>query len=149
MNPCTLGWYLPLLVKDAPGALQPSDGHRDDALVTDPGHTLRHTAAATAEGPHPDGSTHEDSVSPGAVSWKDLDSKFRRDLPDDAYVGRMCYRGLVMRACPNIRLLDGVETSEKERDKAEKILKSIIGIKKKSASAIAGAKEKVAAAVSS
>ena len=28
MNPCTLGWYLPLLVKDAPGALQPSDGDR-------------------------------------------------------------------------------------------------------------------------
>ncbi|KAH6907969.1 hypothetical protein BKA70DRAFT_1280344 [Coprinopsis sp. MPI-PUGE-AT-0042] len=28
MNPCTLGWYLPLLVKDLPGALQPSEGRR-------------------------------------------------------------------------------------------------------------------------
>lgn len=28
MNPCTLGWYLPLLVKDIPGALQPSDSER-------------------------------------------------------------------------------------------------------------------------
>ena len=32
MNPCTLGWYLPLLVKDAPGALQPSDGDRAGEL---------------------------------------------------------------------------------------------------------------------
>ena len=28
MNPCTLGWYLPLIVKDVSGALQPSDGDR-------------------------------------------------------------------------------------------------------------------------
>ena len=40
-------------------------------------------------------------------------------------MGRLAYRGLVMRACPAIRLLDGVETSAKEREKAEKLLASL------------------------
>ncbi|KAF5337481.1 hypothetical protein D9758_013588 [Tetrapyrgos nigripes] len=88
MNPCTLGWYLPLLVKDVPGALQPSEAR---------------------------------------VGWQELDSKFRRDLPDEAYVGRLAYRGLVMKACPRIRMLDGVEVTEKERVKSEKLLVGILG----------------------
>ncbi|KAF9220490.1 hypothetical protein BS17DRAFT_803983 [Gyrodon lividus] len=86
MNPCTLGWYLPLLVRDAPGALQPCENNGEK-----------------------------------------LDSKFRRDLPDDAYVGRLAYRGLVMRACGRIRMLDGVEVSEKERTKANHLLQGIMG----------------------
>lgn len=83
MNPCTLGWYLPLLVKDAGGAL---------------------------------------SASEGRGRWQELDSKFRRDLPDASYLGRLAYRGLVKGSCPKVRVLDGVEMSEKERRKAEKLL---------------------------
>lgn len=93
MNPCTLGWYLPLLVRDVPGALQPSengDGHAQGRV------------------------------------WQELDAKFRRDLPDDAYVGRLGYRGLVMRTCPRMRLLDGVEVTEKERTKANHLLQGIL-----------------------
>lgn len=82
MNPCTLGWYLPLLVKDVPGAMQDHKG---------------------------------------------MDSKFRRDLPDAGYLGRLAYRGLIMRACPRIHMLDGVEVSEKERAKAEHLLKGMAG----------------------
>ncbi|KDQ62247.1 hypothetical protein JAAARDRAFT_170487 [Jaapia argillacea MUCL 33604] len=102
MNPCTLGWYLPLLVQDVPGALQPSEGHGggDDC-------NLR-------------------GEKKGGQSWQELDSKFRRDLPDDAYVGRLAYRGLVMRACPHIRMLDGVGVSEKEREKANHLLVGIM-----------------------
>lgn len=108
MNPCTLGWYLPLLVRDAPGALQPSEGK--DALggaeigVTDG----RRTGKAAA------------------ASWQELDAKFRRDLPDEAYVGRLAYRGLIMRACPLIRMLDGVEVGDKEKDKAGRLLAGIL-----------------------
>ncbi|THH28028.1 hypothetical protein EUX98_g6162 [Antrodiella citrinella] len=180
MNPCTLGWYLPLLVKDVPGALQPSDVerlHSDDALAARTGtrsanagtgrdgqkHRHAHAAeshlpqgeastagiSSTERMPHHAGAEEEDdddsvSVShptAGLATWKDLDSKFRRDLPDDAYVGRLVYRGLVMRACPGIRMLDGVETSEKEREKAEKILKGIIGINREKQRGL-GAKEK-------
>ncbi|THV03804.1 hypothetical protein K435DRAFT_826966 [Dendrothele bispora CBS 962.96] len=94
MNPCTLGWYLPLLVKDVPGALQPSE---------------------------------EATTSKQRIGWQELDSKFRRDLPDEAYVGRLAYRGLVMKACPRIRMLDGVEVTEKERVKAERLLVGILG----------------------
>ncbi|KIK69884.1 hypothetical protein GYMLUDRAFT_212772 [Collybiopsis luxurians FD-317 M1] len=96
MNPCTLGWYLPLLVKDVPGALQPSE-----------------------DGPKGGGGSRS--------GWKELDAKFRRDLPNDSYIGRLAYRGLVMQACPRIRMLDGIEVTEKERLKAEKILEGILG----------------------
>ena len=47
-------------------------------------------------------------------------------LPDEAYVGRLAYRGLAMRACPALRVLDGVEVSEKEREKAERLLASLV-----------------------
>ncbi|KAF9068641.1 hypothetical protein BDP27DRAFT_1327047 [Rhodocollybia butyracea] len=97
MNPCTLGWYLPLLVKDVPGALQPSE----------------------------DGRKGEKGAS--RSGWQELDAKFRRDLPNDSYIGRLAYRGLVMQACPRIRMLDGIEVTEKERLKAEKLLASILG----------------------
>ncbi|KAH9947417.1 hypothetical protein B0H21DRAFT_738596 [Amylocystis lapponica] len=97
MNPCTLGWYLPLLVKDVPGALQPSD------------------AADAAQ------------RAPAEGAWRELDAKFRRDLPDAAYAGRLAYRGLVMRACPRMRMLDGIEVSGKERDKAERLLRGVLG----------------------
>jgi len=103
MNPCTLGWYLPLLVKDIPGALQPSEGNRI-------------------------GSRGERAVVSG---WQELDSKFRRDLPDESYLGRLAYRGLVMRACPQIRMLDGVEVTEKERAKADHLLVGILSQGKK------------------
>lgn len=107
MNPCTLGWYLPLLVKDVPGALQPSEGSGDKG-----------------EDHEPSGRKRTD------FAWKELDSKFRRDLPDEAYLGRLAYRGLVMRACPKIRMLDGVDVSEKERVKALHLLQGISGKRK-------------------
>ena len=92
MNPCTLGWYLPLLVKDVPGALEPSEEKKK-----------------------------------GSNGWLELDSKFRRDLPDDVYIGRLAYRGLVMKGCPRLRMLDGIEVGEKERVKANKLLAGILG----------------------
>lgn len=101
MNPSTLGWYLPLLVRDVPGALQPSENGG---------------AGGRRRG-----------EKGGEYGWQELDAKFRRDLPDDAYVGRLAYRGLVMRACPRIRMLDGVEVSEKERAKANQLLQGIMG----------------------
>ncbi|KAH8077035.1 hypothetical protein BXZ70DRAFT_709242 [Cristinia sonorae] len=158
MNPCTLGWYLPLLVKDVPGALQPSDGeraaHEDGGDAGRQKSTSRNTLARSQSKPQGEASpgasdadvSEEDgspaSAHPGALSgtlsWKDLDSKFRRDLPDDAYVGRLVYRGLIMRACPSIRLLDGVEPTAKEREKAEKILKGIVGISREKKKTISG-----------
>lgn len=107
MNPCTLGWYLPLLVRDAPAALQPSEG-KDTLGGAESGSDARRGGRVAA------------------ASWQELDAKFRRDLPDEAYVGRLAYRGLVMRACPLIRTLDGVEVGDKERDKATRLLAGIM-----------------------
>lgn len=94
MNPCTLGWYLPVLVKDVPGGLQPSEGN------------------ANGRGER-------------AVSWEEMDSKFRRELPDESYIGRLAYRGQIMRTCSRIRMVDGVEVTEKERAKAHHLLDMI------------------------
>ncbi|KXN88135.1 Septation initiation network scaffold protein cdc11 [Leucoagaricus sp. SymC.cos] len=105
MNPCTLGWYLPLLVKDVPGALQPSE-----------------TKSSDINGKQPGGQSQDKLSS----SWQELDVKFRRDLPDELYIGRLAYRGLIMRACERIRMLDGVGVSEKERTKAQKLLMGIL-----------------------
>ncbi|KAF9534523.1 hypothetical protein CPB83DRAFT_844368 [Crepidotus variabilis] len=96
MNPCTLGWYLPLLVKDVPGALQPSEGKK--------GHEKK-----------------------GEQGWQEMDVKFRRDLPDESYIGRLAYRGLIMRGCLGLKMLDGVGVSEKERMKADKLLIGLLG----------------------
>jgi len=126
MNPCTLGWYLPILVKDVPGALQPSEAglrggpgaskHSGPDLghIVDPGTTSR----GGNKGNSRDGTS---GVAP-TLSWHELDAKFRRDLPDEAYIGRLTYRGLIMQACPRVRMLDGVVVSRKEREKAEKLL---------------------------
>lgn len=89
MNPCTLGWYLPLLVRDGRGALSPSVD--------------------------------------GGQGWQELDSVFRRDLPDGAYIGRLAYRGLIMGSCPRLGWLDGVVVSWKEGRKARSLLEGILG----------------------
>ncbi|KAH7336799.1 hypothetical protein B0J17DRAFT_664890 [Rhizoctonia solani] len=90
MNPFSLGWYLPLLVRDVPGALQPSETNGKNG-----------------------------------APWSDLDVKFRRDLPDELYIGRLAYRGLVMRVCSQVRVMDGIEITQPERTKAQKLLQSV------------------------
>jgi hypothetical protein len=136
MNPCTLGWYLPLLVKDVPGALQPSESgrrvrgeHRGQGTsnhsVPDIGNTDKPGKMARGgnRGNPRDGDGTKD-VAP-TLAWHELDAKFRRDLPDEAYIGRLTYRGLIMRACPRVRMLDGVVVSRKEREKAEKLIDGV------------------------
>jgi hypothetical protein len=131
MNPCTLGWYLPLLVKDVPGALQPSEPmHRASeedraSQPSGPAELVQKGAGTSIRGGNKgtprDGTT---GVAP-MLAWHELDAKFRRDLPDEAYIGRLTYRGLVMRACSKVRMLDGVVVSRKEREKAEKLLEGV------------------------
>lgn len=171
MNPCTLGWYLPLLVhdKDAPGALlQPSefttaaigrtsDGSRPTRGGNDENAVHSHvhsqaigtasseigvvaagsrdaaSSAARVRGDAP-GTSAKVSASIAAADgpsrWEALDAEFRKGLPDASYVGRLAYRGMVMRACPNLRVLDGVRVSEKEKRKAEAFLKRVFAERK-------------------
>ena len=134
MNPCTLGWYLPLLVKDVPGALQPSEAahhsngeNRGQCSLKLSGPDLGQTeepGKSTRGGNRDSPRDGTSSVAP-TLAWHELDAKFRRDLPDEAYIGRLTYRGLIMRACPIVRMLDGVIVSRKEREKAEKLLEGV------------------------
>ncbi|KAL5482659.1 NUD1 [Sanghuangporus weigelae] len=156
MNPCTLGWYLPLLVqdKDNGALLQPSEPLKEKhhAPFTS---ALPPTGRLSAEVPEgseeaakrrsgvvpslpssgadsPVGIGYRTACSSGknnkrcASQWEALDAQFRRGLPDKAYAGRLAYRGLIMRACPRISVLDGVRISEKERRKAEALLKRVL-----------------------
>jgi len=120
MNPCTLGWYLPILVQDVPGVLQPSENMN----CGDDKHDPIQDRAGSRGGWGGSAAPHSH-----AQSWQELDAKFRCGLPDEAYVGRLAYRGLVMRACPNVRMLDGVMVEAGERDKAERLLQGVLHAK--------------------
>ncbi|KAI9456147.1 hypothetical protein F5148DRAFT_984525 [Russula earlei] len=135
MNPCTLGWYLPLLVKDVPGALQPSEaGPRLDVEScgqsagqhSGPDLGERDKSGANTRGGNRGNPCDGTSGIAPTLAWHELDAKFRRDLPDEAYIGRLTYRGLIMRACPKVRMLDGVVVLRKEREKAEKLLEGLV-----------------------
>lgn len=145
MNPSTLGWYLPLLVRDIPGALQPSEYGTSFPLLHQPSDeendANRTTNSAVRLHPFADrarGSTfrrtadnHEELAAPKSkrgqdATWEDLDAKFRRDLPNDSYLGRLSYRGLVMRACPKVQIIDGVRVTSGERGKAEQYLRGVL-----------------------
>ena len=149
MNPCTLGWYLPILVKDVPGALQPSEcggaadggvggsgggcgngdelgkgkGRMNTRGEKSKGASMIGTGMTTTKNTK-NTTTNNTEV---AWTWGELDAKFRRDLPDEAYLGRLAYRGLIMRACPRVKMVDGVEVTEKERVKAGMLLEGIVG----------------------
>lgn len=57
-----------------------------------------------------------------------MDAKFRRGLPDDLYVGRLLYRGLLAAACgPKLCMVDGVRLTQAERDKAATLLRKLEG----------------------
>lgn len=148
MNPSTLGWYLPLLVRDIPGALQPSehgasfpspdqphsDAERDDedriaysAVRLHPFSNRTRQSAVPRRGTEALANVVAAKSKRGQdATWEDLDSKFRRDLPNDSYLGRLSYRGLVMRACPKVQVIDGVRVTNGERDKAEQYLEGIL-----------------------
>ena len=144
MNPVTLPWYLPLLVRDVPAALQPSDAvsmlppllASDGEQGDDSGHSAvrlypyatstRRVREIASEHPKQSGKRARDP------SWEDLDAKFRRDLPDDSYLGRLAYRGMVMRACTKIQVIDGVRVTDPERKKAETLLRNVLNSRDRS-----------------
>ena len=64
------------------------------------------------------------------TSYELLDTEFRHSLPERTYAARLAYRGLVMRACPKLQVLDGVRITDREKAKAEAYLKGVLeGVK--------------------
>lgn len=122
MNPFSLGWYFPLLVNasDLLSAVQPTS-HLSQQSQTSP--SASPTRDSVSRKPR--------RKSPYAPTWMELDERFRRDLPDAVYMDRLAYRGLVMRACDaggpggKLKMLDGVEVTDGEREKAGKLLSGL------------------------
>jgi hypothetical protein len=55
-------------------------------------------------------------------TWAEQDMQFRKSLPDEWYCRRLVHRGLMMRGCPDLEVLDGVRVEDGERKKAEMLL---------------------------
>lgn len=113
MKPLTLGWYLPLLVCNIPGALQPSESHSafppDIPPISEEAHCTSHRAvrlhplvnrALHAPPKHVEaGSKVMQLKRTEDATWEDLDSKFCGDLLNNLCLSCLSYRGLVMRVC--------------------------------------------------
>lgn len=54
-----------------------------------------------------------------------MDDKFRRGLPDDVYMRRLVYRGMMMNGHRRMEWLDGVRIRDGERKKAEELLAKV------------------------
>lgn len=59
---------------------------------------------------------------PADNNWAVLDAQFRRQLPDEWYSRRLVYRGLIMGACADLKVLDGVKVEDGEKRKAAMLL---------------------------
>lgn len=110
MNPCTLSWYMPILDRGSGFSVNPltmGNGEKGDL----PQGRVKSQMQAVEE---------EDKEAQA------MDTKFRRGLPDDLYVGRLVYRGLLAAACgPKLSMVDGVKLTQAERDKAAALLRNL------------------------
>jgi protein NUD1 len=102
-----------------PGAKNPTTTNKDASKVNSP--ALPADAGSGSDTPE-----NTKKAKRGPSYWETLDAQFRRGLPDKAYAGRLAYRGLVMRACPEVKMLDDVRVSEKEKKKAEGLLRRVL-----------------------
>lgn len=57
--------------------------------------------------------------------WSDVDTKFRRSLPNQYYLRRATYRAVVLHTCPRLRLLDGLTVSKADRGRTAKLLRGL------------------------
>ena len=112
MNPCTLSWYMPII-------------DRGSSLTTN--HLITGNGEK-GDAPQARVSSQMQAVEEEAKEAQAMDAKFRRGLPDDLYVGRLVYRGLLATSCgPRLCMVDGVTLTQLERDKAAALLRNLEG----------------------
>jgi hypothetical protein len=112
MNPATLEFYLPLMM---------AKNNNKQKIRTNSKSVSFGDATA---GPAISGNFGGAGVAK-EKSWMAQDQRFRQNLPDDTYVKRMAYRGILMRVCAHLQMLDGVVILGKERKKAEMLLQGL------------------------
>jgi hypothetical protein len=113
MNPSTLSFYLPLFIS------QPSSSS-SVSTPSEPPAPLPNVTLANPL-PIPGNQTlaqiaHHNATVTG--NWQELDKRFRKSLPDEWFAKRLVYRGLIMRCCPGLEMLDGVVVEDGEKKKA-------------------------------
>jgi len=123
MNPSTLGFYLPLLLPSPSSSPQPEEQPPSTAQNPLPSVTLATIRPPDTPAPKSGRSWAADhAAQPGDVEWSVLDAQFRKSLPNEWYSKRLVYRGLIMRECGALTMLDGVRVGEAERRKASRLL---------------------------
>lgn len=121
MNPSTLGYYLALFIPahtNAPVSRPHLSRPNKTAVLlgrTGPNATL----TASIRGSTTSGFFQQQET---GADWAEMDTEFRRNLPDMWYGKRLAYRGGIMKGCPRLRMLDGLEVGEAERKKATELL---------------------------
>jgi protein NUD1 len=113
MNPATLEFYLPLIIRNNK---QMSSNNPATTTTSDA------TSGSAIPGKDVGGGA---GVHSREKTWLDQDARFRRSLPDQTYVKRVAYRGVLMRVCAHLQILDGVTIIAKERKKAEMLLQGL------------------------
>lgn len=106
MNPFTLAYYPPL-------------GPPSDSLLPSHAeHRILHPSSLSSLGPE----------GPSAVvaptPWAQLDTKFRRAMPDEWYHRRAAYRAVVLESSPSLVRLDGLDCT-KERSKLKRRMEKL------------------------
>lgn len=131
MNPGTLGFYLSLF--SPPPALSTSTAYsrphlsrpnKTAVLLGRAGAGVGNATLSASTRTNPWTSFAGGGGDSGAQGedWADMDRVFRRNLPDMWYSRRLAYRGRIMRQCPRLRSLDGLEVGEGERRKAGELI---------------------------
>ena len=92
MNPLTLAFYAPLILQSGP-TLPP---HSDYRIL------------------HPSDDNASSEI-PRSSQWSAIDSKFRRNLPDEFGLRRKTYRAVVIDVCALLVELDGIECERERR----------------------------------
>lgn len=115
MNPSTLSFYLPLFSHHPAVTANTEDTLPRDKSYIQPSTRLQNSVNKRIR-------DHQATSTTTEAEWHELDGQFRRTLPDEWYGRRLLYRGLVMRACPEVERLDGLDIKGGERKKAEELL---------------------------
>lgn len=96
MNPLTLAYYPPLLLQSVSTA-SALPSHSEYQIL------------------HPDDDDHPARSSLRSQSWECIDHKFKKALPDEWLFKRLSYRSVILKSCPTVMNLDGIQVTEKER----------------------------------
>lgn len=126
MNPFTVSWYMPVIIDNHSSREDDDQAHHNNAQAP-PASNASSAPISASSTVNPN--SNAKSKGSDSTSLRDdaegMDAKFRRGLPDELYVARLLYRGIMMGSCPRLKELDNLRISDAEREKAGALVKKV------------------------